>query len=162
MRLVEVGIAAFITRWREQTDDYDGGDAKKAEASYRRAVKIDETSAVFVRGLAQYLGRQGRWKDAVKAFQRVVELTSSSAESVYDLALAQVGANEPKAAAETFERLLAAHPEHLDGWLKLGVLARERLRDERRALRAFRTYVEKGGKDARVRTWIAELEKNAK
>ena len=59
-----------------------GGDAKKAELSYRRAIKIDGTNAVLVRGFAQFLGRQGRWKDAVRSFQRVVELTSAAPESM--------------------------------------------------------------------------------
>jgi Tfp pilus assembly protein PilF len=139
-----------------------GGEPRKAEPSYRLAVKLDGTNAVLVRGLAQHLGRQGRWKDAVKSFQRVVELTGASAESTYDLGLAQIGANDPRAAAGTFDALVAEHPERVDGWLKLGIVCRERLHEERRALKAFRAYLEKGGKDARVKAWIDELEKSVK
>lgn len=135
------------------------GDAKKAESGYRRAVKCDETSPVCVRGLAQFLGREDRWKDAAKLFQRVCELTGDSPGARYELALAHVGANEPKKAADTLEKLVEDHPDHLIAWLKLGILRRDRLRDEKRALAALRTYVEKGGKDARVKQWIAELEK---
>ena len=139
-----------------------GGDARKAEAAYKKAVKLEETNPVFVRALAQYLGRQDRWKDAVKSFERVVELSRCSPESLYDLGLAQVGAAEPKRAVETFEQLVAMQPDHLNGWLKLGILYRERVRDAKRALKALRTYQEKGGKDARVKTWIAELDKPGK
>jgi Tfp pilus assembly protein PilF len=138
------------------------GETKKAEPAYRRAVKIEETNAVFVRGLAQFLGRQDRWKDAVKAFQRVAELSGQAPDALYDLALAEVGANEPKKAVETLEKVVAAQPDHVNAWLKLGILYRERLSDEKKALRAFREHIENGGKDARVRTWIAELEKALK
>jgi Tfp pilus assembly protein PilF len=138
------------------------GESRKAESAFRRAVKADETNAVFVRGLAQFLAREGRWKDAVGSFHRVVELTNASSQSLYDLGLAQLGANEPKKSADTFERLLAAQPDFTEAWLKLGIVCRDRLRDSKRALRAFRSYVQNGGKDARVKNWIAELEKTAK
>ncbi len=134
------------------------GEMKKAESELRRAVKCDDTSPVFHRALAQILGRQGKWREALREFEEVAERTGDSPDALYDVALAHIGLNEPKNAISTLQVVVERDPERTQAWFKLGVLLRDKTRDTKGAIAAFKSYLEHGGKDARVRKWIAELE----
>ncbi len=135
-----------------------GGNAKKAESEYKRAQKAAPENAVYVRALALLYESQGRWRDAVREYQRVVKLTDSAPSSLYDLALGYWGYGKHDRAADALETLLSIDGDHLDAWLNLGVLRHRHLRDKKGAIAAYREYLRRGGKDNRVQGWLRELE----
>ena len=54
------------------------------------------------------------------------------------------------------EQAVAARPEFIEAWLRLGNECRLRLGDADRARRAYRRYLELGGDDPRIRRWVEE------
>jgi tetratricopeptide (TPR) repeat protein len=134
-------------------------DARKAEAAYRKACRLAPEHVPTWRALRMLYANEGRWKRAVDAAQKVVELTDESADALYELGLTCLGAKQGKRAADTFDRVLALDPDRLDAWLNLGVVCHDRLKDHARAARAYREYLRRGGTDPRVREWLSQVEK---
>ncbi len=134
------------------------GEVRRAETAYHKATKLDDTSPIYVRALAVLYRSQGKWRDAITAYQKVVQLSGNSTESLMDLARAYRRADKPKQAAQVYDQVLAVEPTHLDAWLQLGIVYHRETRDEKRALRTFREYVNRGGTDPRVPRWIQALQ----
>jgi tetratricopeptide (TPR) repeat protein len=132
--------------------------SKKAEAEFRRAVKLDDDNPAFARGLGAFAEGMGDWKTAVGEFQRACKLTGNSVDSLMDLAQAYVGANRGSEAAKTYEQVLAVEPGKLEAMLQLGIVLHRDLKEFKRASKVFHDYVAKGGKDPRVPLWIAQLD----
>jgi len=135
------------------------GDLKKAELAYKRAVKLDTSDPTQVRALALYYEARGRWKDAMREYNRVVKLTDGAPGAWFDLALAQWGAGKYAKAARSLESLVDVDQSHMGAWLNLGILYHTQLRKRRKAIRAYREYLDLGGTDTRVAGWLAELER---
>ena len=102
---------------------------------------------------------QTKWKDATKMREKVVDLTDGSVESLIDLGLACFDARKHKDAVRAFEDVLRVDDENQTAWLNLGVLWHHHVRDHKKAAKAYRQYLNLGGKDDRVRGWLTEVEK---
>ncbi len=135
------------------------GDLKKAESAYKRAAKLDTSDPTQIRALALFYEARGRWKDAIREYNKVVKLTDGAPDAWLDLALAQWGLAKYDKAARSLESLLEVDETRRDAWLNLGILCQTQLRKRRKAISAFREYLDLGGKDARVAGWLAELER---
>jgi tetratricopeptide (TPR) repeat protein len=93
---------------------------------------------------------QSRRDEAIRLFNQALELDPRNAEALYNLALTletngygqRYGPGFPAGEViATYDRLLAAHPDHAEGWTNLGVL-HERLNRPRQAATAFEHAIE--------------------
>jgi tetratricopeptide (TPR) repeat protein len=135
------------------------GRTKPAEAAYRRAVRLDPENPAYHQALRALYGSQGRWSSAVKAGETAARLLGDTPDALYDLAMTYVGAKCPRKAVAALERVVEMCPDRLEAWLNLGVLYQQELRDAHRAARAYREYLKRGGRDPRVRKWLADVER---
>jgi tetratricopeptide (TPR) repeat protein len=130
---------------------------KKAEAEFRRAQKLDADNPAYVRATAALAVSSGDWGTAISEYQKAVRMTGGSADSLMDLAAAYTGAKQHSSAASTYDQVVAAEPGRLPAWLQLGIVCARDLKDGKRAVKAFKEYVRRGGTDPRVAGWIAQL-----
>jgi tetratricopeptide (TPR) repeat protein len=130
---------------------------KKAEAEFKRAQKLDPDNPSYLRATAALSMTQGDWSSAVSDYQKVVKLTDGSGDALMDLASAYTAAKQHSSAASTYDQVVTAEPKRIEAWLQLGIVAARDLKDERRAIRAFKEYQKHGGNDPRVSGWIQKL-----
>jgi tetratricopeptide (TPR) repeat protein len=131
---------------------------KKADAEFRRAEKLDDDNPTFCHALAAFAETQGDWTTAIAEFTKYAKLTKNSSDALFGLAGAYRGAGKHRSAASTYDQLVAAEPGRLDAWLQLGIVCGGKLNENKRALKAFQEYLNRGGKDPRVPGWIRNLE----
>ena len=87
-------------------------DAESARRSLLRAVELDPNNAAAHVALGRYHAAIRHYKDAKEEFDRAAALDSLSAEPLYRLGLAYIGAGETKLAAEALTRALGRDPGH--------------------------------------------------
>jgi tetratricopeptide (TPR) repeat protein len=132
---------------------------KKAEAEFSRAEALDEDNPAFVRASGALAATAGEWGRAIEKFGKAAKMADNDSNSLMALADAYIGGGKFRAAASTYDQVVAAEPKQLDAWLKLGIVCARDLKEYKRALKALREYVKAGGKDPRVAKWIAWIEK---
>jgi len=95
--------------------------------------------------------------EALEHFRSAIDLNGESpiAHADFGLALAKLGRYE--AAVRALERSTEIDGERAFVHLSLGVLYRDFVGDETKALASLQRYVEVGGRDSRARRWITEL-----
>ncbi len=81
-----------------------------AEAAYRRAIELDQDSALAWDGLGLALYNGGRLAEARTAFERSLALDSQSSRAVFHLALVDEREGQTARAADGYERALTLSP----------------------------------------------------
>lgn len=137
--------------------ELNAGNVRGADSEYQRALRLEPSNVTYLRALRMLHGAQGHWPRAVTYARKIVQLSDESPDSLMELALTYLGAGLAKRAAVTFDRVLTADPDRLDAWLNLGVVCQARLKDLPRARRAYEEYLDRGGKDPRVSTWLGQV-----
>jgi len=135
------------------------GRQKSAERFYRRAVDLDKGNPDYWRALGTFYSNLTRYRDAVKAHEKVVELTDRSSASLIDLAFARVGRGDYRGALSCFEEVIDQDPDNLTAWLNIGLICQEKTSDRKRAIVAYEEYLKRGGTDERVPKWLGELKR---
>lgn len=69
--------------------------------------------------------RDGRVRDALAAYERILAADPRQPEALHLSATALLQLDDPGRAIATLRRLVEHHPEHAEGWLNLGSLLRE-------------------------------------
>ena len=108
--LFVVAIVAFAAYYyldrRLQNDDAATVTAQHELAVYEQAVR-DDPQDVSARGaLAQLYFAAGRYDEAIEQFQAVLTLDETSIAALLGLGRAQLAADDPTAAAESFEKII--------------------------------------------------------
>jgi tetratricopeptide (TPR) repeat protein len=133
------------------------GKVRGAEKEYRRAAKLDPANPSYPRALGSLYAGVGRWKDAVRAYEKAGEVAGWTVDALMDSAFAHVGANDPRDALRYFEQVVEVEPDNLTAWMNIGLLCHETLRKKAKAIEAYEEYIRRGGKDERVPKWLSDL-----
>ncbi len=89
------------------------GNTEDAEAAYRTAIALDESSFAWD-GLGLVLQRRQLRTDAREAFERAVTINPNNATAWLHLGLANEFAGNPRAALEAYQRSLSITPQRTD------------------------------------------------
>ena len=132
---------------------------KKADAEFRRAERLAPDDPVYVRAVAAYATSAADWPAAISEYQKLIKMSPKNTDAMMSLASVYICADKLRAAESTYDQIVSIEPGKLDAWLQLGLVAWN-LKEKQRAMKSFREYVARGGKDPRVPGWIATLEKS--
>jgi tetratricopeptide (TPR) repeat protein len=103
------------------------GTVDEAIDFFDLALHHDPESDQALAGLIRCLRRLGREHEVRGTVMPFLERNPKSAAGLFEAALLEEGAGRPVPAIDLLERLLAAHPDHVEGMNLLGLL---RLREE--------------------------------
>ncbi len=101
------------------------GRAVQAEKAFRRAIAAHHKGPHLANswlGLGSVLGEQGRHREAVKAFAKVVELQPTEPEAYRALAIGHEDAGDLKKARQALEQALALNGDQLSAYQDLATL----------------------------------------
>lgn len=86
------------------------GDLERAEAHYREALALDETTPMANNNLGVVLMKRGRVEEAAERFARELVLNPANAQAQYNLGLLYLAAGRPDDAVAAWRRTLAIDP----------------------------------------------------
>lgn len=95
---------------------YEAGQWEKALDELKRALAVNPQQSEWHYGLGLTLEAMGRHEDAIKAFERVLELRGEDVETMVSLALNLNRASNPKRAIEMLEWVNEIDPTHERGY----------------------------------------------
>jgi DNA-directed RNA polymerase subunit alpha len=107
------------------------GEYEAAESHVERLVKKDSAQGWYLKGLLADL--QGWHDDAMKAYEKALELEPGHAASLFRLAYIMDLEGEDAKALEIYEQLRKLRPTHLNTMMNLGVIYEDRGEFERAA-----------------------------
>src|SRR5690606_20881338 len=102
----------------------DTGDAERADASFRTAVRLAPGNPVPLVNFATWLRRVGRTAEALDGFRRAAALAPGHAPAWVQVGLMELDAGRPHEALEALERAVRAQPRALDAWMGLAAAHR--------------------------------------
>lgn len=102
----------------------DTGDAERADASFRTAVRLAPGNPVPLVNFATWLRRVGRTAEALDGFRRAAALAPGHAPAWAQVGLMELDAGRPHEALEALERAVRAQPRALDAWMGLAAAHR--------------------------------------
>ena len=138
----------YLARIRQE-----GGDVQGAANDLRTlAGEFPQESEVWLMlGLA--LEKQEAFDDAVQAFRRALDEDDAAPQTLYHMALSQVGQEDLEGAQGTLAQLLQRNTRHQQGWLLLGAVE-TRLERWREALRAYEQVLQLDPNSEKARAGI--------
>jgi Tfp pilus assembly protein PilF len=89
------------------------GNTQDAEAAYRTAIGLDDSSFAWD-GLGLVLQRRTLRNDAREAFERAVQINPKNATAWLHLGLAYEFVGDPRAAIDAYQRSLSITPQRTD------------------------------------------------
>jgi tetratricopeptide (TPR) repeat protein len=105
---------------RAGTDLFNGGDAIKAEAAFRRSLGLNPSNSVAHYCLGNTLALQGRFAEAERLFRRASELAPGRGEYLFGLGKALREQKRAAEARETLEAAVRVEPDHAGARAELG------------------------------------------
>ncbi len=102
------------------------GRLPQALEDFRAAARLAPGSADLQQAQGAVLLRLGRWREAVAAFKRALELRPQLGSAWYDLGMAQVGAGDVEAARTSLARAVERMPDQAEPLGQLSILAARR------------------------------------
>ncbi|MEE8104460.1 MAG: tetratricopeptide repeat protein [Planctomycetota bacterium] len=133
------------------------GKARLATRSYRAAVKHSPKNVEYQLTLGDALDARNKRKEALATYRKATELAPEDVTIWTRYAHLCADAGRGKDAVKALQRAIDLDPEDLELVKQLGIFYEKGVGSTKLAVKAFRTYVEKGGKDERVRDWLKEL-----
>ena len=97
---------------------------------------FDSVIKIFTYIQANEMAKQGEYKKAIKAYDRVIELDSDFADAYYNRGVAKVRLKEFREAIEDFDKAIALNPKDILCYLNRGV-AKEQIKEFREAIKDF-------------------------
>lgn len=90
--------------------ELEAGDLGAAEASFRRAIAVDDRLAIAHSNLGALLGQRGDYAGAIRELERAVALDPASTKAHNNLGTALLISRRPQEAAAAFRKSLALNP----------------------------------------------------
>jgi tetratricopeptide (TPR) repeat protein len=118
----------------------EAGRPREAERAYRRAIRIDPSSATAQFNLGNALLARGRAEAAAERFRQAAALDPTHAPSRFNLSHALEELRRPRAAAHALRRVVRLDPAYADAWFNLAALC-EQLEDSEGAERGWKEYL---------------------
>ncbi|MGH7230638.1 MAG: caspase family protein [Nitrospiraceae bacterium] len=103
-----------------------------------------------------YLELAPNLSEAMAAAEKAVQYAPNNPDSSYTLGLVLQKKEQFAEAEQAMRQALAANPNYSDVYLSLGDLYAENLKDQKKAVEAYRRYMETGGTDNRAKNYIQE------
>jgi tetratricopeptide (TPR) repeat protein len=135
-----------------------GNDLKQAERQYRTALAKDPDNVTYMLAVGGVLLKRGQGKQALTIYKGATKAAPDDEDVWIRYGHAAADAGKSEDAAKAFERALVLEPNNPATLLSLGIVYEVGLRDREKAIETYRAYVAAGGKDARVKRWLAALE----
>ena len=104
---------------------------------YRTILAEDPTNLAAVIALGNAYFDSAQWGDAVRMYERAVELDPRNADVITDLGTAYRNLGKPDRAIAEYRRALGLEPAHLNARYNLGVVYAYDLKDYARAIRLW-------------------------
>jgi len=145
--------AYFLGRVHEK-----GNDLKQAERQYRTALAKDPDNVTYMLALGGVLVRRGQGKQALTIYKGAAKAAPDDEDVWIRYGHTAADEGKPEDAAKAFERALILEPDNPATLLSLGIVYEVGLRDREKAIETYRAYLAAGGKDTRVKRWLAALE----
>jgi tetratricopeptide (TPR) repeat protein len=147
------GAGAPPEAWRELAEIWaDLGEAERAEATFAALVRSGEATAEdHLRRGAVLLTMLERAGDAERAFRAANAARPGDLSARKGIAAALLAQSRARQAVAALEAILAEFPHDEDCVWNLAIAWQDHLRDRRRAIDAYRRYVDLGGENA----WLA-------
>lgn len=98
------------------------GRQPEAEASFRRALQVDEVYALAWNNLGVVCARQNRWDEAAQAFAAALARSPRLGPARLNAALAAARRGDVAAAVAAYQDVLAAEPDSAAAWNGLGLV----------------------------------------
>jgi tetratricopeptide (TPR) repeat protein len=111
--------------WSDQANEYFiSGDYEKADASYDKALELEQNSTDLWNNKGKALANLGRIEDAISCFDKSLAIDTSNPESstLKAIALSQ-GLNKYREAIAIFDQVLEENPSYFDAWIGKGMAA---------------------------------------
>lgn len=136
----------------------------EAEKEFLQSAQLDPKFPGSRRELGYLYLVQGKPADAGKQFQMVTRLDPQDYDSWFAYAYCLDVEKKGSEAEDAYRLLLKLNPKYADAWRNLGILyeRNESKKNFEEALGFYKKYVECGGKDPAVKSWIAALEEKLK
>jgi len=90
------------------------GDIDAARASYREAVRLDDTSRSVVKNFANFEATLKNYPAAIDLYHHLLRLDPYGLPTLKNYTMLLVEAEQDAAAAEAFRKLVTLHPRDLD------------------------------------------------
>jgi len=103
------GVAVFLTFRSAQSID----PARAAITRWEQRVAERPEDRDALRGVALAYQQAGRYKDALAAYQKVLDLAPDDLGARYNLGVVQIAAGDPEAGEITLRALLDEAPDHV-------------------------------------------------
>ncbi len=104
---------------------------------YRTILAEDPNNLAAVVALGNAYFDSAQWREAVRMYERAVELEPRNADVITDLGTAYRNLGKPERAISEYRRALALEPGHLNARYNLGVVYAYDFRDYARAIRLW-------------------------
>lgn len=95
--------------------------------------------------------------EALAAAQQAVKYAPNNPDSPYTLGLVLQRRGQFAEAEQALRKALEVNPNYTDVYLSLGDLYAEDLKDQKKAVEAYKRYLETGGTENRVRAYLAQV-----
>jgi tetratricopeptide (TPR) repeat protein len=103
-----------------------------------------------------YLELAPNLSEALAAAEQAVEHAPNNPDSAYTLGLVLQRKGQFEQAEQAMQQALTVSPNYSDVYLSLGDLYAEDLKDRKKAVEAYRRYLETGGTENRVKTYLEQ------
>lgn len=137
-----------------------GADAEK-ERALNGAISAGEADAKMYQALGEIYKKQTKVDNAVKMYEKAVQLDPKNTELLSALADCQVSKGMTDAAILTYEQVIAMDPKASKEYKVLGDLYMKQKKDQS-AIRSYKKYLEKNASDGAVAKIVGEYELNQK
>ncbi len=136
----------------------------EAEKELITAVQLSPTLPAAHQALGFLYLAQAKYKECSAAFLKVTQLDPKNFDAQFAYGYSLDVQQKFSEAEAIYKRLLAAQPRFPDAYRNLGVLAERKggKKSSQEALDYYKKYIESGGKDPQVKSWISALEESLK
>ncbi len=172
--LIEGKKSAFRTRPEPKTDaertaaakeEYEQafsllqqqGPLDEAVERLNKALRYDPTYGdAYVLKSYVYLELAPNLQEATAAAEAAVKYAPNNADAPYTLGLVLQRKGQFAEAEKAMRQALAVNPDYSDVYLSLGDLYAQDLKDQKKSVEAYRRYLETGGTENRVKTYLEQ------
>ncbi len=133
--------------------------AQDALDHLNKAIKYSPTYGdAYVLKSFLYLDRLSNIEEALAAAQLATKYAPTNPDSQYTLGLVLQRKGQFAEAEKALQQALAVNPNYSDVYLSLGDLYAEDIKDKKKAVEAYRRYMETGGTENKAKAYLEEAE----
>lgn len=138
---------------------YATGDFPEAEKVYRKQAEVDSQNSMLHNNLANTLRDQKKTEEAIKEYEKAIELAPGSVNSYVNLAsIYQYSLNDPESAINVYKKAIEKNPNVVD-FQNLAGLAYEQKGELEQAIEYFKKALVIQSDNQAAKSGIERIEK---